>query len=269
MRARVLIRPKAGILDPQGQTVERALPALGFEGVSNVHVGPAGRARRRGPVAARRRCASSCSTNPLIEDYEIQLPPDPPMKFGVVRFPGSCDEVDALQAAQRVGEAEILWHADRDLRGVDAVIVPGGFSYGDYLRVGAIARFAPVMEEVERFARSGGPVLGICNGFQVLCEAGLLPGALLPNTSLRFLCQQVGLTVVERRHGVDPRVRGRRRALDPRQAHDRPLLRARPGARRDGGQRPGRLPLRARREPQRLAARHRRRRPTPRATSSG
>ena len=120
------------------------------------------------------------------------------MKFGVVRFPGSCDEVDALEAAQRVGEAEILWYADRDLRGADAVIVPGGFSYGDYLRVGAIARFAPVMEEVERFARSGGPVLGICNGFQVLCEAGLLPGALLPNTSLRFECRQVELEVVGR-----------------------------------------------------------------------
>jgi len=117
------------------------------------------------------------------------------VKFGVVRFPGSCDEVDALQAAQRVGDAEILWYADRDLRGVDAVIVPGGFSYGDYLRVGAIARFAPLMAEVELFARAGGPVLGICNGLQVLCEAGLLPGALLPNTSLRFLCRQVELTV--------------------------------------------------------------------------
>jgi phosphoribosylformylglycinamidine synthase subunit PurQ / glutaminase len=118
------------------------------------------------------------------------------MKLGVVRFPGSCDDVDALQAARRVGEAEILWHADRDLRGCDAVIVPGGFSYGDYLRVGAIARFAPVMEEVERFARAGGPVLGICNGFQVLCEAGLLPGALLPNTGLRFLCRQVDVDVI-------------------------------------------------------------------------
>jgi phosphoribosylformylglycinamidine synthase len=117
------------------------------------------------------------------------------VKIGVVRFPGSCDEVDALRAAERVGDAELLWYADHDLRGADAVIIPGGFSYGDYLRVGAIARFAPVMEEVERFARSGGPVLGICNGFQVLCEAGLLPGALLPNTSLRFLCKQVGLTV--------------------------------------------------------------------------
>ena len=118
------------------------------------------------------------------------------MKIGVVRFPGSCDDVDALLAARRVGEAEILWHADRDLRGFDAVIVPGGFSYGDYLRVGAIARFAPVMEEVERFARAGGPVLGICNGFQVLCEAGLLPGALLPNTGLRFLCRQVDVEVL-------------------------------------------------------------------------
>jgi phosphoribosylformylglycinamidine synthase len=118
------------------------------------------------------------------------------VKFGVIRFPGSCDDVDALLAARRVGEAELLWHADRDLRGVDAVIVPGGFSYGDYLRAGAIARFAPVMEEVERFARHGGLVLGICNGFQVLCELGLLPGALLPNTNLRFTCRQLGVEVV-------------------------------------------------------------------------
>ncbi len=121
------------------------------------------------------------------------------MKFGVVRFPGSCDDVDALQAALRVSDAELLWHADRSLHGVDAVIIPGGFSYGDYLRAGAIARFAPVMESVATFAREGGLVLGICNGFQVLCEAGLLPGALLPNVSLRFLFRQVGLTV----EGVD------------------------------------------------------------------
>jgi phosphoribosylformylglycinamidine synthase I len=113
-----------------------------------------------------------------------------------VQFPGSCDERDALAAARRIGDAELLWHADADLKGVDAVIVPGGFSYGDYLRVGALARFAPVMGEVERFARHGGLVLGICNGFQVLCEAGLLSGALLPNTSLRFVCRQVELEVV-------------------------------------------------------------------------
>jgi len=121
------------------------------------------------------------------------------VKFGVVRFPGSCDDVDALRAARRVGDAVLLWHRDRDLQGVDAVIVPGGFSYGDYLRVGAIARFAPVMEEVERFARHGGLVLGICNGFQVLCEAGLLPGALLPNLSLRFVCRQVTVEVASPR----------------------------------------------------------------------
>jgi phosphoribosylformylglycinamidine synthase subunit PurQ / glutaminase len=121
------------------------------------------------------------------------------VKFGVVRFPGSCDDVDALVAARRVGEAELLWHGDRDLRGADAIVVPGGFSYGDYLRAGAIARFAPVMEEVERFARHGGLVLGICNGFQVLCELGLLPGALLPNTNLKFTCRQVGVEVVNAR----------------------------------------------------------------------
>ena len=118
------------------------------------------------------------------------------MRFGVVRFPGSCDDVDALLAARRVGEAELLWHADRDLGGADAVIVPGGFSYGDYLRVGAIARFSPIMESVIEFAREGGLVLGICNGFQVLCEAGLLPGALLPNRELRFICRQAEVEVV-------------------------------------------------------------------------
>jgi phosphoribosylformylglycinamidine synthase subunit PurQ / glutaminase len=116
-------------------------------------------------------------------------------RFGVVRFPGSCDDRDALLACEHVGEAEILWHADADLKGVDAVVIPGGFSYGDYLRVGAIARFAPVMGEVARFAETGGPVLGICNGFQVLCEAGLLPGALLPNTGLRFAMRQTQVEV--------------------------------------------------------------------------
>ena len=119
------------------------------------------------------------------------------MRAGVVRFPGSCDDVDAVLAARLVGEAELLWHADRDLRGVDAVIVPGGFSYGDYLRVGAIARFAPIMAEVERFARNGGLVLGICNGFQVLIETGLLPGALVRNAGLQFVCQQIYLRVEE------------------------------------------------------------------------
>lgn len=119
------------------------------------------------------------------------------MKFGVLRFPGSCDEVDALLAAGRAGGAELLWHRDRDLKGSDAIVVPGGFSYGDYLRAGAIARFSPMMESVIAFAREGGLVLGICNGFQVLCEAGLLPGALLPNTNLRFTFRQVDLEIVQ------------------------------------------------------------------------
>ncbi len=119
------------------------------------------------------------------------------MRIGVVRFPGSCDETDALDACSLVADAELLWHGSTDLDAVDAVVVPGGFSYGDYLRPGAIARFSPVMEAVAKFAAEGGPVLGICNGFQVLCEAGLLPGALLPNDSLRFICRQVDL-IVER-----------------------------------------------------------------------
>jgi phosphoribosylformylglycinamidine synthase subunit PurQ / glutaminase len=116
---------------------------------------------------------------------------------GIIVFPGSCDEADAARAVRRTPglEPRYLWHADADLSGVEAVIVPGGFSYGDYLRAGAIARFAPMMEQVARFAADGGPVLGICNGFQVLCEAGLLPGALLPNTSLRFVCRQVDVIV--------------------------------------------------------------------------
>ena len=118
------------------------------------------------------------------------------MKFGVLRFPGSCDEVDALLAARRVGDAELLWHGERDLRGADAIVVPGGFSYGDYLRAGAIARFSPVMESVIEFANDGGLVLGICNGFQVLCEARLLPGALLGNANRRFTCRQLALEVV-------------------------------------------------------------------------
>lgn len=117
------------------------------------------------------------------------------MKFGVLRFPGTCDEVDAQLACERVGEAVILWHGDRDLQGVDAIVVPGGFSYGDYLRAGAIARFSPMVGAVVEAARDGLPVLGICNGFQVLCEAGLLPGALTRNIGLHFVCRDQRLRV--------------------------------------------------------------------------
>lgn len=111
------------------------------------------------------------------------------MRIGVTVFPGSNCDRDALHAVDLIGATPVeLWHADPNLKGVDAVIVPGGFSYGDYLRPGAIARFAKVMPSLEEFARDGGPVLGVCNGFQVLTEAHLLPGALLQNTNMRFVC---------------------------------------------------------------------------------
>jgi len=119
------------------------------------------------------------------------------MKIGVVVFPGSNCDHDALHAFRDVLQkpAEFIWHQSQDLVGFDAVILPGGFSYGDYLRTGAIARFSPVMSAVAKFARSGGLVLGICNGFQILCEAGLLPGALMRNTGLRFICRHVHIRV--------------------------------------------------------------------------
>ena len=118
------------------------------------------------------------------------------MKVGVVTFPGSLDDVDAQRAARLAGhEVRALWHGDHDLGGVDAVVLPGGFSYGDYLRCGAISRFSPVMTEVVRAARGGLPVLGICNGFQVLCESHLLPGALVRNDHQRFVCRDQRLRV--------------------------------------------------------------------------
>ena len=119
------------------------------------------------------------------------------MRVGVVTFPGSnCDE-DMRHALSELGaEVVSLWHKDSDLKSVEAVVLPGGFSYGDYLRRGAIARFSPIMTEVKRFAESGGLVFGVCNGFQILCEAGLLPGALLHNRSHRFICSDVSIAAV-------------------------------------------------------------------------
>lgn len=117
-------------------------------------------------------------------------------RVGVVLFPGSNCEHDVIEAVRALGgDAEICWHGDRSLGSVDAVVVPGGFAHGDYLRPGAIARFSPVMAAVDEFARDGGPVVGICNGFQVLTEAGLLPGALQKNRGLKFLCTTVALRV--------------------------------------------------------------------------
>ena len=119
------------------------------------------------------------------------------MKFAVIVFPGSNCDHDAYHAAKHVlhQDAELIWHKDTSLKGADAVILPGGFAHGDYLRTGAIARFSPVMQEVKAFAAAGGPVLGICNGFQILLEAGLLPGAMLRNRSLHFRCEHVHVRV--------------------------------------------------------------------------
>ena len=119
------------------------------------------------------------------------------LNFGIVAFPGSNCDQDMVHIADRVlgQEARLLWHKDRDLKGADVIVLPGGFSYGDALRSGAIARFSPIMEEVVAFAQRGGPVLGICNGFQILVEVGLLPGALMRNASLHFVCRDVGVKV--------------------------------------------------------------------------
>ena len=127
---------------------------------------------------------------------ELASEPSIQARIGVITFPGTLDDVDAARAVRYAGaEPVALWHGDADLRGVEAVVVPGGFSYGDYLRAGAIARFAPVMDRVIEAARGGMPVLGICNGFQILCEAGLLPGALLRNAGLHFVCRDQRLRV--------------------------------------------------------------------------
>jgi len=120
-----------------------------------------------------------------------------PVRFGVVVFPGSNTDTDCYQAISTFpgAHAEYLWHKDTDLKGVDAIILPGGFSYGDYLRCGAIARFSPIMQAITEFAENGGLVMGICNGFQILCEAGLLPGVLMRNMGLHFVCRYVNLRV--------------------------------------------------------------------------
>jgi phosphoribosylformylglycinamidine synthase I len=140
----------------------------------------------------------------------------PRPRIGVVTFPGACDDRDALLALDRLGAHAIpLWHQQHALPDLAAVVLPGGFSYGDYLRCGAIARFSPAMRAVERFAAEGGLVLGICNGFQVLCEAGLLPGALRPNVSLSFVCRDVAMRVERADTPFTSRCTVRRRLVLP------------------------------------------------------
>src|SRR6188508_14343 len=170
MKATILVRPKPGILDPQGEAVQSSLRQLGFH-VDEARVG-------------------------RVIDLELDDGDETAARarIAVVTFPGSNDDHDAALALERLGaDPTLVWHAELELPDVAGVVLPGGFSYGDYLRCGAIARFAAVMGAVRRFAEEGGLVLGICNGFQVLCEAGLLPGVLRPNASLSFVCRDVGL----------------------------------------------------------------------------
>jgi len=140
----------------------------------------------------------------------------PRPRIAVVTFPGSNDDRDAVRALDLLGaDAAPVWHAEQELPAVEAVVLPGGFSYGDYLRCGAIARFAPVMDSVRAFAADGGPVLGICNGFQILCEAGMLPGVLRPNASLSFVCRDVPVTVANAETPFTSRCEPGRRLVIP------------------------------------------------------
>ena len=219
MLVEVQLRP--GIADPQGATIERALPALGFSDVHTLRVGRAIRFEVEAPdepaaAGIAEDLASRLLANPVIEQAEVKVGATsatherPPMsvRIGVVVFPGTNCEHDVVKSVDALGgEAELVWHGAKTLAGFDAVVLPGGFAHGDYLRPGALARFSPVMEAVMRFAAAGGPVLGICNGFQVLTEAGMLPGALQKNRGLRFICAPVELEVCSNRcvitSGVD------------------------------------------------------------------
>ena len=227
------------------------------------------------------RLAGELLSNPLIEAFEVEALGDATAeaagrdggggrltaRIGIVLFPGSNRDIDAVNAVTLAGaEPVILWHESADLDGVAGVLLPGGFAYGDYLRAGVIARFSPVMRAVAAFADRGGPVLGICNGFQVLAEAGLVPGALLRNRALRFVCREVTLlpehldTPFTRELDGSP-------AADAGRARRGLLLRRRRGPGRAGARRPGAVALRERRrlgrrprrrrQPQRLAARDR------------
>ena len=154
------------------------------------------------------------------------------MKFGVLKFPGSNCDQDAYHTLKDVLDqpTEYLWHQDSDLKGVDCVVVPGGFSYGDYLRCGAIARFSPAMEATQEFASRGGLVLGICNGFQVLCESHLLPGALLRNQDQKFVCKQIHLRTEKRRDAIYEHADAGPGAASPNCSRRRQLCLRRPHA---------------------------------------
>ena len=211
MRARVFVTLKPSVFDPQGRTIAEALHSLGYAGVADVRQGKYFELDLATTEAAQAKAlaaevADKLLANPVIESYrslrvgraatatDVEVPY---MRFSVIVFPGSNCDHDAYHAATAVlgQSAELIWHKDTDLKGADVVILPGGFAHGDYLRTGAMARFSPIMREVKAFADRGGPVLGICNGFQILLEAGLLPGAMLRNRGLKYRCEHVHVRV--------------------------------------------------------------------------
>ena len=198
MRARVYVTLKPSVFDPQGRVVADALVSLGYQDVKDVRQGKFFEveldASDAADVKARvTEMADTLLANPVIESYRVEVF----MKFAVIVFPGSNSDRDAAYAAGPVigQRAELVWHKDTSLGDADAVILPGGFAHGDYLRTGAIARFSPIMAAVSRFAARGGPGLGICNGFQILLEAGLLPGAMVRNDSVKFVSRHVDVRV--------------------------------------------------------------------------
>ena len=203
MKARVIVTLKSGVLDPQGKAIEGALKALGVDGLTSVRQGKmfdieidGERPRGRAPDA-RARPARGCSPTRSSRTTRSRSA-EGRMRAAVILFPGFNREGDAARALKQATGATpaIVWHAERDLpAGTDLVVLPGGFSYGDYLRCGAIAARAPIMKAVRAHAARGGLVLGICNGFQILCEAGLLPGVLMRNAERRFLCKMQHLRV--------------------------------------------------------------------------
>ncbi len=214
------------------------------------------------------KLAEELLSNPVIEDYDDAGRAAEPARIGVVTFPGSLDDRDAARAVRIAGaESVALWHGDDDLKSVDAVVLPGGFSYGDYLRCGAIARFAPVMDTLVDAAKGGLPVLGICNGFQILCESHLLPGALTRNDSLHFICRDQRLRIEDTHVDLDLRLRGGPGDRHPAEERRGRLRRRRAHARQARGRGPRRRPLprastptappRHRRHPQRARQRRR------------
>jgi phosphoribosylformylglycinamidine synthase len=188
----VTIARKPGLSDPEGATTHKALTDLGFSSVEGVSFGRVITVSIDAPDEATARdeatVGQSCHRALRDRTYIVTI--------AVVVFPGTNCEHDIVHALNLAGtDAELVWHTDTSLQGADGVVLPGGFAHGDYLRTGAIARFSPVMAEVERLAQEGAPVLGICNGFQVLCEAGLLPGALVANRDLKFICKPIDVRV--------------------------------------------------------------------------